>query len=205
VVLAATALLLVFLHRLNPEERQLLDRAPEAALAAGCSAVEVVPPYPNGLDQAHVGSDRVPAMPPVDRYRSVPPVSGPHTGSTVAAGDYDSPPPLDAALHSLEHGAVIVWYDPAATDQPELMRLQNFFSTSDEGTHVIVAPYDYPELGDAGRLQEGTEMSLAAWHHLQQCERASLPVAFSFVEAYRFNLYRWGAYRGDAPERFAPI
>lgn len=197
--------MLVYLHRLNPEERLLLDRAPEAALSARCSVVEVVTPYPNGLDQAHVGSDRVPAMPPVDRYPSVPPVSGPHAGSTLAAGAYDSPPPLDTALHSLEHGAVIVWYDPAAAAQPELARLRNFFETSDEGNHVIVAPYDYPEQGDAGRLPGGTGMSLAAWHHLRHCERASLPVAFSFVEAYRFNLYRWGAYRGDAPERFAPI
>jgi len=30
-------------------------------------------------------------------------------------------------------------------------------------------------------------------------------VAFDFVHAYRFDIYQWGAYRGVAPERFAPI
>jgi len=30
-------------------------------------------------------------------------------------------------------------------------------------------------------------------------------VAYAFVHAYRFNLYQWGSYRGDAPERFAPV
>jgi hypothetical protein len=112
---------------------------------------------------------------------------------------------MDAAIHSLEHGAVIVWYDPSATSQPDLAELQRFFRTSDEGTHVIVAPFDYPAEGQGGRLPDGFAMALAAWHHVRHCREVNLPVAFSFVEAYRFNLYRWGSYRGDAPERFAPI
>jgi hypothetical protein len=112
---------------------------------------------------------------------------------------------MDAAIHSLEHGAVIVWYDPLAAPERDVAEVVRYFETSDEGNHVIVAAFDYPAEGPSGRLPDGTTMALAAWHHVQMCRDVSLPVAFSFVEAYRFNLYRWGAYRGDAPERFAPI
>jgi hypothetical protein len=202
---AALGALLLYTHRLSPEERDLLDRAPDAAAAAGCTDVRVVPPYPGGLDRRHVGSADAPAMPSFDRYPSIPPVSGPHGSTTLPAGTYRSAPPMDAALHSLEHGAVIVWYDPLAAAQPDVAEVEGYFENSDEGTHVIVAPFDYPAEGRAGRLPGGSTMAVAAWHHVRLCQEVSLPVAFSFVEAYRFNLYRWGAYRGDAPERFAPI
>ncbi|MGH2573318.1 MAG: DUF3105 domain-containing protein [Actinomycetota bacterium] len=204
-ILFGLAALVIYLHRLSPFERRLLAQAPRAAAAAGCTEVRRVPPFPDALDRTHIGGGDAPVMPPLSRYRSVPPVSGPHAGAALRAGNYDVPPPVDMALHSLEHAAVIVWYDPGSASDPALGEVRRFFETSDEGTHVIVAPYDYPEEGEAGRLLDGTGMALAAWHHVQLCERVSLPVAFSFVEAYRFNLYRWGSYQGDAPERFAPI
>jgi len=204
-VLFGLAALVIYLHRLSPFERRLLAQAPRAAAAAGCTEVRRVPPFPNGLDRAHIGGDEAPVIPPLSQYPSVPPVSGPHAGATLRAGIYDDPPPVDKALHSLEHAAVIVWYDPGSASEPALGEVRRFFETSDEGNHVIVAPYDYPEEGEAGQLPDGSGMALAAWHHVQYCERVSLPVAFSFVEAYRFNVYRWGSYQGDAPERFAPV
>ena len=68
-----------------------------------------------------------------------------------------------------------------------------------------MAPYDYPGEGAAGRLPDQQRMALVAWHHVRYCARPSLAVAFDFVHSYRFNLYQWSAYRGDAPERFVPI
>lgn len=203
--LGGLAALLLFMNRLSSEERALLAQAADAAVAAGCTEVRVVSPYPGGLDRAHIGGADAPSMPSFDRYPSIPPASGPHGGATLPAGTYRSAPAMDGAIHSLEHGAVIVWYDPTVASQRDLTELQGFLQASDEGGHVIVAPYDYPAEGDTGRLPEGTAMALVAWHHVRHCREVSLPVAFSFVEAYRFNLYRWGAYRGDAPERFAPI
>jgi hypothetical protein len=201
----ALAGILLLTHRLSEEERRLLDEAPAAAEAAACTPVQTVPAYPGGFDRAHVGGRDLPTIPPLDEYPSVPPVSGPHGGATFGAGIYSSPPPLDLAIHSLEHGAVVVWFDPGSAAEPELEVIRRFFQESGEGGHVIVAPYDYPAEGDAGTLPDGSQMALAAWHHLQLCDRLSLPVAFQFVEAYRFNLYRWGSYQGDAPEKFAPI
>ena len=195
----------VFIHRLSGEERSLLAAAPSAATAAGCTAVRDIPPYPGGLDRTHIGASNVPRMPPLSTYRSVPPASGPHAAIPLGAGVYGTPPPLDQAIHSLEHAAVTIWYDPASTGDAELQRIRSFFARGNESNHVIVAPYNYPSGGPAGHLPAGTTMALVAWHRLQTCARPNLAVAFAFVHAYRFNLYQWGAYRGEAPERWAPI
>jgi hypothetical protein len=194
----------LWLHRTNPEEAALLASAAAAERSAGCGSVTTVRPYPGGLDRTHIGGADMPTPPPLSSYPSVPPVSGPHAPTPAQAGAYRNPPDVDEAIHSLEHASVIVWFDPAQASNPEIERIRAFFSRDDEINHVLVAPYSYPSQGVAGRLPTGKEMVLAAWHHLQTCDRPSLAVAYAFVHAYRFNLYQWGSYRGDAPERFAP-
>jgi uncharacterized protein DUF3105 len=195
----------LWLHRTTPEEAALLAAAGAAAQTAGCDQVARMAPYAGDLDRAHIGGSDVPTPPALSSYPSIPPVSGPHEPAPLGAGAYHDPPDVWAAIHSLEHAGVIVWIDPALASTPEVERLRAFFSRNDEINHVIVAPYSYPAQGAAGRLPAGTGMALAAWHHLQTCERPSLEVAYAFVHAFRFNLYQWGSYKGDAPERFSPI
>ncbi len=190
----------VFIHRTTAEEHALLSEAARASTTAGCSPVRVTQPYPRGLDRAHVG--RIPAL---STYPSVPPASGPHDPVPLGAGVYPTPPPIARAIHSLEHAATIVWFDPAAGSPPEVRRIEAFFARSGERNHVIVAPYNYPGSGVAGRLPAGTQMALVGWHHLQTCARPSLAAAYAFVHAYRFDLWQPWAYRGTAPEKFGPI
>lgn len=194
----------VFLHRLNAEEQRLIQQAPAAVAASGCSGVRLVPPYPGGKDRTHIGGTDLASLPPLSSYSSTPPASGPHSPVPLAAGVYSKPPDIANAIHSLEHSAVIIWLDPSASG-PEVDAIRSFFARKDEQGHVIVAPYDYPNAGAAGHLPSGRTMVLVAWHHLQLCDQASLPVAFDFVYHYRYDLYHLGAYRGDAPEKFAPI
>ena len=187
--------------RPRPEVAQvgdLLARADSAAEAAGCTDVGAPGAYdPEDQDRSHVET-----MPPLESYPSTPPASGPHSDSTLPAGVYDSPPQIEQALHSLEHGAIIVWYDPSAAG-PEVDRIETFFRESDNGDHTIVAPYEYE--GPAGVLPGGTGMALVAWHHLQTCARPSLPVAAGFANAYRMPTIAGGEYAGEAPEPGAPI
>jgi hypothetical protein len=202
--LALTAALLVWLHRPDAEERRLLGQAAPSAQDAGCDEVRPVRPYPGDRDRTHIGGD-VPSMPSLSSYPSHPPVSGPHGVGTVPAGVYDDPPPLDGVIHSLEHAAVVIWFAPASSGSPEVERIRRFFARGDQRNHVVVAPYDYPDAGPAGSLEEG-QMALAAWHRLRTCARPSLAVAYEFVSRYRFDLYRVWEYRGEAPERwFTPI
>jgi hypothetical protein len=185
----------------SEEEQALLDQAPAAATEAGCSDVQTVEPYGSpDEDQAH----REP-VPPLDTYPSVPPASGPHAAETVGPGLYVEPPPIGPLIHSLEHGAVVIWFDPGSADQSGLTEVAEFFGQPDRQAHVIVAPYSYPDEGEAGRLPDGTSMALVAWHRIQTCQRVSLPVAFAFVASFRPDPEEPQAYRGEAPEPGASI
>jgi Protein of unknown function (DUF3105) len=190
---------------LNTEEKQLLAQAPAALTSAGCGAVETTKDYPDDHDRTHIGSDpAVPAAPPLSSYPSVPPASGPHNPATLPAGVYSNSPPVDQAIHSLEHAAVIIWYSPTAASDPAqeqaLAALTDFFRQDRESAKVIVAPYDYPDQGAAGQLPDGKGMVVVSWHHLQLCDKISLPVAYDFVAHYRFPAPKGEAYKGTAPE-----
>lgn len=182
---------------LTAEQQDLLDRADQAATAAGCDQVQTIAAYdPAEQDRGHVGGPNAPpTMPPFSTYPSTPPVSGPHGGATLPANIYDSSPPMDQALHSLEHGAAIVWHSPDASAD-ELAEIQSFFRENQD--HIIVAPYNYPEQGAQGTLPSGKTMALASWHHVRFCEEVSLPVAFAFARDYATTEY--SDYKGDAPE-----
>lgn len=185
---------------------ELLAAAPQAAQAAGCDEVQNVGPYePPNVDAAHIGAEGGPAtMPPLSTYPSVPPASGPHAGQTLPAGVYSSPPPIDQLIHSLEHGAAIVWYAPDAPGA-EVGRIEDFYGRADAGSRVIVAPYHYPDQGPVGSLPAGTEMALVAWHHVESCSRANLAAAFGFTARYGAPPFDGEEYLGDAPEAGAPF
>lgn len=199
----------------------LLKQAPSAASAASCDDVRTVGPYggvsdtssPQYVDTTHIGPTASVTTPPgLSSYSSVPPTSGPHTGSPpgpLAAGVYDSPPDIYRAMHSLEHGATIVWYDPSSPGT-DLGRLKSFYGQSISKNdvaqdRVIVAPYSYPGQGSAGHLPKGVQMALVAWHRLRTCGLVSLPVAFDFTSQYGAPPYGGRKYLGEAPEPGATI
>ena len=184
----------------------LLAGAPSQARASGCSVVKDVGPYqPQSLDQKHIGVSGGPAtMPALSTYPSAPPASGPHNPNPLNSGVYASPPPIDQAIHSLEHGATIVWYAPGASGD-ELARIQSFYRKTNVGSRVIVAPYDYPDQGAAGSLPAGVQMALVAWHHVETCASVNLAAAFDFTARYSAPTFGQLRYLGDAPEAGAAI
>jgi hypothetical protein len=179
------------------DPQDLLARAADASQAAGCGEVENVGPYlPETQDRAHVTSDE---FPPLSNYPSTPPTSGPHHAVPLSAGVYDEAPEMGRVIHSLEHGAAIVWYAPSVPDE-QLDRIRAFYEGSDAGDRVIVAPYEYPSEGEAGRLSAGTQMALVAWHHLETCAGLDLAAAFDFTARYAAPPFGQQTYRGEAPE-----
>lgn len=198
VLIAAVAgFLLTRPQTVSATPSELLDRAAEAKRSAGCGPVEDVGPFqPEGRDRAHVSPED---LPPLSDFASIPPASGPHAETTLGAGVLGSPPPIDRALHSLEHGAVIVWYSPDASGE-ELDAIRDFYRDPEVGSRVIVAPYDYPDEGVGGQLLAGTRMALVAWHQVQRCEQVSLAAAFDFSAKYAAPPYGDQPYLGNAPE-----
>jgi hypothetical protein len=57
-----------------------------------------------------------------DPYSSVPATSGPHWDPSGIAGwgVYDTPQPESQLIHNLEHGGIVIWYDPGSVDQQEI-------------------------------------------------------------------------------------
>jgi hypothetical protein len=114
-------------------------------------------------------------------------------------------------IHSLEHGAVVIWFDPSVASSEVLQQLREFMGPSGpgQGAHIIIAPYVYPDEGDAGRLPPGAVMAMAAWHRLQSCAQlgpVEIVVAADFVLKYRCQPgCDPNAYMGEAPEVGAPI
>ena len=190
----------------QPAVDELLSQAKGAAAAAGCDAVQITKPYdPADADAVHIGSDdRFMSMPPLSTYATIPPTSGPHNPVPLAAGVYDTPPPIDQAIHSLEHGGTILWYSPDAPDAL-VQAIADFYGrrVSDAAVgqdRLIVAPYDYPDQGAAGSLPPGTQMALVAWHRLQLCDQVNLAVAFDFTSQYSVPTVADREYIGEAPE-----
>jgi hypothetical protein len=199
-----------------PSAATVLSEAASAKDAAGCDAVLETPNYANApgkdpdIDHAHIGSSpEVASAPDLSTYASIPPASGPHDPTPLPAGIYDSPPDVYRTIHSLEHGAVIIWYAPGTTGKA-LDDLLAFYgqppSDADVGqAKIIIAPYDYPDQGDAGQLPAGVKMAVVAWHRLQTCASVSLPVAFDFSSQFEVPGFAGQTYTGVAREPSTPI
>lgn len=197
-----------------PSPGDLLSQVAAATTSAGCGDVQTVPAYggkdaadPQSFDRIHIGAAVQPQPPALSSYASIPPTSGPHAPippGPMPPGIYPSPPDIYRAIHSLEHGAVIVWYRPGTTGD-ELDRIRDFYgqkvSAEDVGqSKLIVAPYSFPNQGAQGILPGGKQMVLVAWHRMQVCDRPSLAVAYGFSS--RFDIATpGGTYEGEAPEQ----
>jgi hypothetical protein len=98
--------------------------------------------------QAHLA-----ATDPVPDYNSDPPTSGPHAPSPAACGIYREAVPDINLVHDLEHGVIVIYYNPAtAVDARD--DLEKF--ARDAPSHVIVVPREGME----------NQVTLTAWTHL---------------------------------------
>ena len=199
----------------SPQE--LLAQAPDAAKSAGCDDVQTIGFY-NGVndspesrlrrsDAHRPGDSPSRRCHPSPATRARRRVSGPHAPippGPAPAGFYDDPPDLARVIHSLEHGASVIWYSPTATDE-ELQPLRDFYDRDEPAVgqdRVIVAPYDYE--GDGGQLPSGVMMSLGSWHRQQNCAQLSLPVAFDFTSQYSYPTAEGRDLRRAKPPKPAP-
>ena len=113
-------------------------------------------------------------------YAQVPPVGGDHNPVWQNCGFYSSPVAPERAVHSLEHGAVWITYQPDLSSE-EVERLRQLARSR---SHILVSPW--PD----GTLPSPVVAS--AWALQLQVSSASDPALAAFVAAY--------AGRGLAPE-----
>jgi hypothetical protein len=114
-------------------------------------------------------------------YDHSPPTNGAHDGSgTVNAGVYDEPfgdqpgaeNSIYKAVHSLEHGGIIVWHDGLKRD--ELEDLERKYRNESK---VILAPYP--------QLEGDTHVVLTSWARFVECEKPEPAVIDRYIELFR--------------------
>ena len=94
----------------------------------------------------------------VNCYHSNPPTSGPHADRPAAFQVLDEPAPKENLVHSMEHGAVIIWYN--TDDQAVIDALADITNEQlDRRRFVAMSPYD--------GMEEDT-IALTAWTRLDK-------------------------------------
>ncbi len=119
--------------------------------SSGVPAAAVAPggPVPTAETRDHV-QGRV-------QYSTNPPTSGNHDASPATWGIYNTAPPRDErVVHNLEHGGVVIYYNPAKVDANTIEELKRV--TRDlrrERTCLILTPRD--------SIQDDKPIALTAW------------------------------------------
>lgn len=117
------------------------------------------------------------------KYGTDPPTSGKHVGELAQAGVYDAPPvPNEVALHNMEHGYVVVWYNCNAA--PELLSdacasLGNQLASIVQplvakGRNVVLTPH----------LTMEPRIALTAWQFLDELDEPDAERIEAFIEAF---------------------
>ena len=130
---------------------------------------------PNGGGQ-HVAVGTYP------NYNSTPATSGPHWNQPPIApmnwGVYTSAVPEPAAVHNLEHGGIVIWYQPSKIAAADLASLTAFVQQqiTQEQFKVILVPWSGANFGHP--------IAVTAWDWLLYLDTANLDAIRTFIGAH---------------------
>jgi hypothetical protein len=136
----------------------------EAASAANCKLSN-----PSVEGREHLKPDAA-----TPKYATNPPTSGNHDPVPAEDGAYAKAPNVKNQVHALEHGRIILSYDPSISKQ-RLGQIKGLFD--EDPYHLIVV--------DNARMPY--ELAVTAWGHLAGCKKISdqsFDVARAFAERY---------------------
>ena len=141
---------------------------------AGCGDVQSAEPQ----EAEHIaeGDEHEP-------YNTNPPTSGPHYGSPLApidTGFYSEQIEAEKVIHNLEHGQIVIYYNPDAP-QDTIDDIEQLTEQEEEAT--VAVPW--------AEIEEPSQFVLAAWGNLQECVQASQEV----VDEFRID------FQGQGPEQ----
>lgn len=140
------------------------------------------------------GNDHVEEGTPVE-YETNPPTAGPHAGSPGPTGFFDTPQEAEHLVHNMEHGQIVLWYDPAA---PQQVKDDLEAIVEKQSATTVATPYEgledynfymtaWNKLPDEGEESFGTG-------YLQGCELVSEEVINDFRREHQ----------GKSPEPITP-
>jgi hypothetical protein len=170
-VLAGIVIYSVLDHRAKSAERKVghVAAATSAAAAAGCTGV---------VNDAQQGRTHVTPNETIN-YNQSPPSSGNHDGDPLpdAIRFYNprSGIRVERAVHNLEHGFVVGWYDAQLpTAQVDALKK----AADAVGNRFIAVPWT------RGTFPDGRHFVLTAWDRTQRCTTVSQAAVTDFMRKY---------------------
>ena len=134
--------------------------------SAGCDDIETFEEAEGEDSRGHVeeGQDI--------QYESNPPTFGPHFGTTSPAGFFDEPVVEEILVHNLEHGQIVIHYNPDASQE-----------TKDKIDELV----DQEPQATLAVPNASIEKSVVftAWGALQACDEPAQEAADAFRERFQ--------------------
>ena len=122
-----------------------------------------------GEKMPDLGSMHVVRGKPHPEYNSNPPTSGPHWAGVAGPGIKDEPIPDELVLHSMEHGAAVVWYKEGL-EQNEIDKIKEAFVNS-SGKKIMLPRKDLD-----------VPVALTSWNYLLKLETVDEVAIRGFIE-----------------------
>jgi hypothetical protein len=159
VVVAVLVGFLIFSERSEEESFESVS-----AGQAGCTEIE----EPEEMGANHVNEGTA------VQYNTTPPTSGDHYGQTASGGFSATALQPENVVHNMEHGQIIVWYDPGAPGAT-VESIEAYVDGA--GIGMVATPYD--------QVPDGKSFTLTAWGAMQSCDEVSEEVLDNFRSQYQ--------------------
>jgi hypothetical protein len=173
----------------NKEERSWLTRRTLWIVGAVLGAIILAPIIMGifqGDDTPEVLSEVVEEMPDEGQehvpdgteveYDSEPPTSGPHYASWAPPQIYREVVADELLVHNLEHGHIVIFYDPSLLTDESATRITDLANEYDGQWDAVLA---------VPRPEMGNELTLTAWTYKMELEEYDEELIDAFVDAYR--------------------
>ncbi len=111
-------------------------------------------------------------------YSSVPATSGQHWEPPTNWGVYTSPLAQERVLHNMEHGGIVIWYQPSKVDVAGLATLTTWVQQqiTTERFKVILTPWSGTDFGHP--------VAVTAWNWLLYLDTADTDAVRTFLGAH---------------------
>jgi len=142
-----------------------------------------------GVRQPDAGGTHIPEGQQGTGYTSVPATSGQHWNTATSPGPwgvYTTAQPQERMIHNLEHGGIVIWYQPAQIAPADLTALTQLVQQqiTTERFKMVLVPWSGADFGHP--------IAVLAWNWLLYLDTADLDKIRAFTDAHY----------GDAPEPF---
>lgn len=138
-----------------------------------------------GQEHVQVGADVRATQP--GTYTSIPATSGPHWDTPANWGVYPVAQSESQLVHNLEHGGIVIWYQPDGVSDEDVALLAEFVNGQvAEGSggrfKAILSPWEGEDFG--------SPIAVTSWEWLLYLDTADVAAIDAFL----------GEHYGDAPE-----